>query len=492
MPHSRLNGKPRNTVRDVAQDWVFKDVVLDRLASVANVAQFVSFNPDLHQRFSRVRGFPSNHYFGSYQEGIRTLLANCSDGTVNIRSFDPASGKSAAFIYGKGFAEACNAVRKLAQRGLYTIVNETVDIGDGGVSGVALGNVIEFAPGDTPRCVEQPGVVSLERKVGIDLLKIVYGFTPSLDFAQDYRVEFSIHPIRRGVCHEHTIVWELEQVKVGEPSPSWIWPNRFSRFIGDKVYGLLIAHILGFPVPRTTVVCRRVPPFTFGRPTGTGEIWIRTSPGERQPGRFTTQSHWCDPFELMHQEDPSGIEIPSVLVQEGVEAQEGVEDTFSGALNASQTGEPIIEGVRGKGDEFMVGKKPPEHLPTDVVNSVKSIYHRIEDHLGSIEKMEWVYDRCQVWVVQLHRGMTMNSVPGVIVPGEAQYYHRFEIRNGIAALRELVNDLRSKSVNHGIVLIGDVGITSHFGDILRRSGIPSRIEYSHASQYPVPQSQLVS
>jgi hypothetical protein len=32
-----------------------------------------------------------------------------------------------------------------------------VDIEDGGVSGVAYGDMLEFAPGDTPRYVEKPG-----------------------------------------------------------------------------------------------------------------------------------------------------------------------------------------------------------------------------------------------------------------------------------------------------------------------------------------------
>lgn len=459
-------------MKDVAQDLVFKDAILDRLANFANIAQFVSYGPDLVQRFSRVAEFPPNHDFGSYREGIRALLAHCPDGTVNIRSFDPVSTKAGTFIYGKDADEASNALSKVAAHGLYTIVNETVDVEDGGVSGVVLGNVIEFAPGDTPRCVDQPGVVSLERSAGIGLLETVYGFTSSLDFPQDHRIEFSIHPIRRGVRNEHTIIWELERVKVAEPSPSWSWPNRFSRFIGDKVYGLLIAHVLGFPVPRTTVVSRRVSPFTFGRPTGTGEIWIRTSPGQRHPGRFTTQSHWCDPFELIHREDPDGIEIPSVLAEEGVEA------AFSGALIATQAGNPIIQGVKGKGDEFMAGKRPPDPLPPDVERSVKSIYRRLMDRLGPIG-MEWVYDGHQVWVVQLHRGATTSTAHGTIVPGEVEHYHRFEIKHGIAALRKLVDELRSRGVNHGIILVGDVGITSHFGDILRRSGIPSRIEYPH-------------
>lgn len=477
MSHSRLDGRLANSVKDVARDWTFKDLILDSVANIANVAQFISFGPDLIQRFSRVSGFPPNHDFGAYQEGIRTLLAHCPDGTVNIRSFDPGSAKGADFVYGKDVGGASNALRKLAAQGLYTIANETVDIEDGGVSGVVLNDVIEFAPGDTPRCVDQPGVASLERSAGIGLLEIVYGFTPSLDFPHDYRVEFSIHPIRRGVRNEHTIIWQLEQVRVAGARPSWNWPNRFSRFVGDKVYGLLIAHVLGFAVPKTTVISRRLPPFSFGRPTGTGEIWIRTSPAEQHPGRFTTQSHWCDPFKLVHREDPDSIVMSSVLAQEGVDA------AFSGKLDATQAGDTIIQGVRGKGDAFMAGKRPPDTLPPVVAQAVTRLYHRITNRLHPIS-MEWVYDGHRVWVVQLHRRGIPTTAPGIIVPGEAECYHHFEVKRGIEALRKLVDELRSEGENHGIILVGNVGITSHFGDILRRSGIPSRIEYANVANKP--------
>ena len=50
---------------------------------------------------------------------------------------------------------------RLAGEGYLTIVNETIDIHDGGISGVALAGIVEFAPDDTPRAVEQPGVAAL-------------------------------------------------------------------------------------------------------------------------------------------------------------------------------------------------------------------------------------------------------------------------------------------------------------------------------------------
>ena len=50
----------------------------------------------------------------------------------------------------------------------------------------------------------------------------------------------------------------------------------------------------------------------------------------------------------------------------------------------------------------------------------------------------------------------------------------FDVRKGLNDLRVLINSIKDKNV--GIKLIGNVGITSHFGDILRQFDIPSFIE----------------
>ena len=56
---------------------------------------------------------------------------------------------------------ATSVLKRFSSQGLHTIVNETVDVNDGGVSGVLMHNVLEYSPDDTPRCVEKPGVASL-------------------------------------------------------------------------------------------------------------------------------------------------------------------------------------------------------------------------------------------------------------------------------------------------------------------------------------------
>lgn len=451
----------------------FKDVILDSLANHANVAQFVSFSPDLRLRYNRIFGYPPNSKFESIHDALSALLNSSTERSVNVRSFDPADPKSREFVYGLRSVEQADAtVKRLAADGLHTIANETINVQDGGVSGVALGDVLEFAPGETPRCVEQPGTASLSRELGLRLLEIVYGFRPAVDFGARTRVEFSIHPLRRGVRNEHTIIWETEEVGRSVLKPEIRWPNKFSRFVGDKAFGLLIAHLLGLPVPRTTVVGRKVPPFTFGRGTRTTEIWIRTAPAVQMPGKFTTHRGWLDPFQLMTDEDPDGTAISSVLAQEGIAA------IFSGAVVASSAETTIdslvIEGTAGFGDEFMVGKKARVDLPSRIRSSVQKLYVRASRKLGPV-RMEWVADEKRIWIVQFHRGQTVSS-GNVIVPGTPVRYVPFPVSRGLESLRTLIEEVADG--DEGIELIGDVGITSHFGDVLRRANIPSIITAS--------------
>jgi hypothetical protein len=441
-----------------------KDSVLHQLADSANVAQFVSFDPQCDQRHARIRGYEIDQSFDSISEAAKALLK--SVGSVNIRSFEPHSSKSRDFIYGlTSSSHVASEVGRLAAKGLYTIINETIDVNDGGVSGVALGNIVEFAPGDTPRCVEKPGTVSLDKSLALRILETVYGFKPDiLRYRSSERVEFSIHPIRRGTRQEHTIVWELEDVGVFDSPVDVTWPNRFSRFIGDKAFGLLVADALALPVPATTVFPRLLPPFAFGRKTESAETWIRTCPTEQEPGRYTTHRGWLDPFKLMSDEDPDGTKIASVLAQEGVNA------VYSGSLIVERDGGIVVQGAKGYGDSFMLGRTIDD-LPGAIEKSVTDLYEQTQSRLGPV-RFEWVHDGNKAWIVQLHKGATL-SLGDTIFPGEATTYHRFDVNEGIEPLRDLIG--RTKP-DEGIILVGHVGITSHLGDLLRKARIPSRIE----------------
>ena len=445
-----------------------KDRSLDELASVGNVAQFVSFAPEagsMAQQYSRVAGYVANHFFADPRDAIASLLAQSPDGTINIRSFSPDSPRSRDFHYGIADAgEALAIAEHLSAKGLFVIANETVDVSDGGVSGVIQGGVIEFAPDDTPRCVEKEGTASLPVAWGLKLIRNVYGFEPDIVDAGNGRLEFSVHPKPRGWKRTHTLMWEYEGSDSAPSEANLTWPNRFSRHIGDKAFGLLVADAMGLPVPRTTVVSRRVAPFSFGRDTGSREVWTRTCPIEQEPGRFTTVKGWVDPFQLLAVEDPEGRAIASVLAQGAVVAR------HSGATITDRDGEPVIEGAAGEGDRFMLGEKSPEALPDSVIADVRRIYAEAVALLGAV-RFEWVHDGGKVWIVQLHKGGT-NTAAATLVPGEAAEWAVFEASNGLEALRGFLDALPD---DVGVRIEGAVGLTSHFADLLRKTKRPARL-----------------
>lgn len=448
-----------------------KDEVLDRLADRGNVAQFVAFRPTDRnlpkQTFARIRGHSPNDRFLNPRQAIDALLTASSEGRVNVRSYLPDDPRSKDFVYGLGTTDdAVDTLISLTSAGLHTIVNETIDVCDGGVSGVVQGGTIEFTPDDTPRGVEKPGIASLPFDQGLKLLEMVYGFAPELASAEGDRTEFSIHPKARGWRHSHTILWEHESGLVFAPHTALRWPNRFSRMIGDKAFGLMMADRLGVPVPRTLVIPRRIAPFRFGRETGSGEVWTRTCPTEPQPGLYTTVKGWIDPFALLQAEDPTKECLASVLCQDAVPA------LYSGAAIVNELGKLTIEGRSGEGDRLMLGLDRPEQLPDKVLDDVRAVQARLSEPLGPV-RLEWVHDGVRVWVVQLHLGATQSD--GVtVVPGEAERWVEIPVELGLANLRATLSCLEP---GDGALLVGDVGMTSHIADLVRKAGLPARLTH---------------
>lgn len=448
----------------------FKDKSLDELARVINVAQFVSFAPGLatQQRYSRVIGHAPNYIFGSVEFAVSALMAASPERSLNVRSFREDDPKSNEFLYGlKNESEIVSAVRRISAAGFYVIINETIDVRDGGVSGVVQGGVIEFSPDDTPRCVEKPGVVSIPFAWGKELLQTVYGFPIDLDFGPNRRLEFSLHPAPRGWKASHTLGWELEEVGDSVGTPSLQWPNNFSRLIGDKAYGLLLGSIAGLPVPRSTVISRRIAPFTFGNATGAFEKWLRTCPREQVPGKFTTHRGWIDPFAAVNSEDPDGNQLSSLI------AQDGVTPCYSGALIVASDGAVVIEGRAGEGEILMRGQAVHEELPIQVKGAVRELYERAHAKFGPV-RLEWVYDGKVAWLVQLHRGST-TSQNNVLVPGVPEQWIPFDVTRGLEDLR---SELRALTDRQGLLLKGSVGLTSHVADIVRKAKKPARIDAS--------------
>lgn len=390
-----------------------KDLTLDGLAHRFNVAQFVSFVPTTNgpeQGFCRLADLPPNIKFAAVKDSVEALLARSFDRTVNIRSFSAAQSQSREFIYGlSNCTDVLSALDRLAHEGAYTIVNETVDISDGGVSGVAMGGIVEFRPDATPRGVKSPGFAAVPLDWATKLFEIVYGVAAELSAGKDGRLEFSIHPRPRGWKKSNVLYWEYSPEKSFKRTAEVSWPNDFSRLLGDKAYGLLVAHLVGAPVPSTTVFSRRIAPFVFGSDPGSGEYWIRTCPKEQVPGRYSTARGWIDPFMLMQKEDPDAIYLASIL------SQRGVPTVWSGAAIESEGGRLIIEGVPGSGVDFMLGRREPQPLPHEVLVALSELHDKLRTTLGSV-RFEWVFDGIKAWVVQLHRGLSLSN-SNVIVPG---------------------------------------------------------------------------
>lgn len=445
-------------------------------SNVGNIAQFISLSPIKEEkpRHVHISKFTYTEQC-ELKKLIEILISSSEYKAVNIRSYSEKIMKGNRLIYNKKIDDIEDILRILElnrSEDKYSIINENIDVNDGGVSGVLLGETIEFSPYDTPKCVDKEGVCSLPKEIGLRLLGIVYGFQPEINFDPSYRVEFSIHPNRCGVNHEHTIIWEYEHYNEISNINKITWPNNFSKFIGDKTFGLIIAYLLNLKVPMTTVIARNVPPFAFGDKTGINEKWIRTCPYTKEPGKYFTGDKWVDPFILMNEEEKKGKEKLNISA---ILSQEAVESIYSGAcIIKERAKEDIIEGVSGKGDSFMIGEEGLNKIPKDVLKKIKKINNKIRSQYSTIGEVsiEWVYDGKDVWIVQLNQ-IKESSTKSIIVKGAPDYYIEFDVKQGLEELRKTISELSNKNI--GIELIGNIGITSHFGDLLRLSKVPSKL-----------------
>ncbi|MTI66344.1 MAG: hypothetical protein FH753_07060 [Firmicutes bacterium] len=457
---------------------LMKDEKLNSIVEfdLGNIAQFISFDliKENKTRFVHINNYNKREGC-TEKELVEKLIKSAPSKSVNIRSYSPNTMKGNKLIINKkleDIKEILDIIKNNRAEGKYSIINENIDINDGGVSGVALGDILEFSPKDTPKCVDKDGICLLPREFGYNILEKIYGFKPEINFDPNYRVEFSIHPKRQGVDKRHTIIWEYEHYDNINYECKISWPNKFSRFIGDKAFGLLVADALGLQVPKTTVISRNVAPFTFGKSTGLYEKWIRTCPIVKEPGKYFTGDSWIDPFELMNNEENKGnedVNIASILSQDSVEA------VFSGASIVKKSMEnDIIEGVSGKGDAFMIGEKNNHILPEAVIRGVKRLNNKIRSYYRYIGEVsiEWVYDGEHVWIVQLNQ-LKSKGNKNIIVEGNPLYYKEFDVSNSLDELRELIKNIKEKNI--GIELIGNIGITSHYGDLLRLANIPSKL-----------------
>lgn len=152
-----------------------KDYILSSMVKNGyNVAKYCSIS-------SKTGGLKVVHGV-QYDEGdskidvIDRLIIASNNKSVNVRSFSKESVSGNRFVMGlSSVQDVLNVVDQNTKDGLDSIVNENIDIMDHGVSGVILGDIVEFSPYDTPRCVEKDGTCRLGLEMGIEILESVYG-----------------------------------------------------------------------------------------------------------------------------------------------------------------------------------------------------------------------------------------------------------------------------------------------------------------------------
>ena len=169
----------------------------------------------------------------------------------------------------------------------------------------------------------------------------------------------------------------------------------------------------------------------------------------------------------MGREDPDGTAIASVI------AQESVEPVYSGAsLPEPDKDSDYVEGVKGRGDDFMLGGQRPDPLPSEVIHDVRMLAKRARSVVGPV-RMEFVHDGKEAWVVQFHRSADRYEA-GVISPGSpARGWLDFDPDAGLEQLNELIT--RAQAEDKGVRVVGPVGLTSHVGDLLRKAGVPAEL-----------------
>lgn len=401
---------------------------------------------------------------------IEKMLKKSKEGKVNIRTYRDDLLEGNPFVYGlDNMGDVRDEVLYLLGEGYNLIINETIDVNDCGVSGVMLNGVVEFSPFTTPRAVENEGACALPFKIALRIWEMVYNLNEDvrdklnlLGNLKNTRVEFSIHPTK-----PYYTIWDIEEVEnTPENIKVNINPNNsFSRMLGNKTFGLLLVNALYIMTPMTEVYNRYLPTFKFGS-IHSEQKWTRTAPRDKTPGMFVTHKGVGDPINFISEE------VPSVLIQDEVKP------IWAGS-SIYEDGKLIVEGVKGFGNQFMVGMQSPEALPKEVEENVYMMNRFIEKEFESLGilnngyKLEWGWTDCDSIAVYQFNFVNQVNFNRIIVKGNVSDMIGYETEKGLEGLRELIPKLKE---SQGIILKGNVGITSHFCDILREWGIPSILE----------------
>lgn len=458
-----------------------RDERMIAISGSANIANFVSFDGSGRLRFARLG---TRSLRNSSQVPLKDLLENLlsSVGRVNLRFFAPGASTGARMVPDVSDLKTLfmTSEQCIAEDG-YVIVSEAIALDDGGISGVVVHDVVEFMNGVTPRFVDQSTskFPQLPTSVGEKMLRAIYGNDVNLLlFDKELRVEFSVHPNPVGHLGRRMIVWDAYHAPASSAlRPMIEWPNVYSDWLGDKLYGLLVADAVGLTVPKSvgwlhprieseheSVFERWTPSLgvRFGQDTGSTDEWLRSSPSRRDPGKYPTlkSSSKMDPLDWMAQIDPNGRNIRSVVQQQNVRS------VYSGAAECGQ-GATLIEGVAGSGESYMLGRRVPEHIPKPVERNVRLMADQIFAAFGA-SRFEWAFDGDQTWLLQVNQKFVEDRSP-IEVEVEGKKYVDFDPTEGLERLAEVI--IVAKEADATVRLGRRVGLTSHVCELLHRADV---------------------
>lgn len=432
-----------------------KDEALFQLSRKRNVANFASFYPEGKIRFQVL---PENKKVKTLEGAIAALLRK---GKVNIRSF---RGNETGNPFMTGLDDADEIARKanmLMNEGFYIILNEDIPRHGRMASGVICGNQVEFAPCDTPRCVERE-CSCMPADWAETMLSRWLSARVFLPRPKE-RLEFSVYPYGVGARNGNVVFWERGEkcsMKI-----NIIQPDQFSRHIGDKAWGLFLAWSarggLDINIPECVVYKKGygMPFLSFGEDTGSENVWTRTCPKVAMPGKYATLKGFHDPFKLMEKEDPTGDELNCVMIQREVNAK------WSGA--AWKNGNVLnIEGVPGFGDDFMLAKKNPLVPPPDIYSEVEKLLKILSRLFKKGVKIEWVFDGEKLWLVQMH----VEDIVFEPDKSKVDKWIGWNPSDGLDVLREIIKN----NPESGVILHERIGLSSHAADIIRKAKVPVR------------------
>jgi hypothetical protein len=177
-----------------------------------------------------------------------------------------------------------------------------------------------------------------------------------------------------------------------------------------------------------------------------------------------------DPAGLAGPVRPTGRRGPVGPGRGGRAVPGGFHALWSGAAFPGDDGGLLVEGVAGFGDDFMLARAARTLLPEHVLRDIGRIGARAAAAFGPV-RLEWAHDGDDAWVLQLHLVPWRQRTPSPSIPASPRAGTASTRRRGWSGCG---SGSPRAAATRGVEVAGDVGVTSHAGDLLRRAAIPSR------------------